>query len=486
VAAVMVGAAALVFGVVYLQTGASLQRQIDLDLHSDVAQMLQALHPYRSLTPRRLHAVAARYVSAQPYSATSTLLFVLLEGQSPASNHLELFGVARPEPGETLGEQAAENHQALSLAAPHLGYSVVRVPDVGQMRVLERATNLGGLTVVAGAGEPLASVHSAQHSIARAFVLAGILALLLAAIASYAAGARVTAPLRRMAAVAARVDSGDLAPRMEGAGRGGREMRVLAESFNHMLDRLADAFRGQREFMADASHELRTPLTVIRGQLEVLAATEHPPPEEVKRVEHVVQAEITRMSRLVDDLLLLAAAEQSDFLRPEAIDVQPFVTDLWDGLTLTAERRFELAPVPEGSLHADPDRVAQAIRNLARNAIDQTAEGAGRVRLEVSDRGGGRLGFAVMDDGPGIPPEEREKVFARLYRTDHSRSRVAGGAGLGLAIVRAIVEAHGGDVHIGSGPEGRGARVEFVLPRFQPSRVRAQTVPGRSSPGDFG
>ena len=144
------------------------------------------------------------------------------------------------------------------------------------------------------------------------------MALALALLASYLAGARVSAPLRRMAAVAARVDAGDLGPRMELTGGRTDEVRVLAEAFNHMLDRLAEAFTSQREFIADASHELRTPITVIRGQLEVLAAQEDPSPEEVRRVERLVQAEITRISRLVDDLLVLAQAEQTEFPAPGA------------------------------------------------------------------------------------------------------------------------------------------------------------------------
>jgi signal transduction histidine kinase len=476
VAAVMLVAAVLVFAVVYLQTGASLQQQIDVDLHSDVNQMLGSLKARPGHTTERVRARAVRYVHTQPYATISTLLFVLMPGQAPASNHPELFGALPPELGESQAVQTHENREAARLARPRLGYSVGHVPDVGPMRILERAARVGGVRVVAGAAEPLDSVDAAQRSVARAFGLAGALALVLALVASYVAGERVTAPLRRLAGVAARVDSGELEPRMEEPAGGGEEVRVLADAFNHMLDRLAVAFQGQREFMADASHELRTPLTVIRGQLEVLAATDRPSPEEVKRVERVVQAEVTRMSRLVDDLLLLTAAERSDFLRPEAIDVGPFAGELWDGLSLTAERRFELGEVPEGTLDADPDRVAQAIRNLGRNAIDHSAEHTGLVRLEVTDLGSGRLSFAVVDDGPGIPAADRERVFERLYRIDPSRSRVAGGAGLGLSIVRAIVEAHGGEVKIDSVPGGRGARVEFVLPGFV-------AAPGGRAPG---
>jgi two-component system OmpR family sensor kinase len=485
VAAVMLVAAVLVFVVVYVQTGASLQHQIDVDLRSDVTQMLQSLRAQPDLPAADLRAPATRYVRSQPFRATSTLLFVLLPGQPPASNHLELFGHPHPENGETAATQALENRESARLAAPRLGYSVINVPDVGHMRILEEATQVGSVRVVAGAGEPLGSVEAAQHSIARAFVLAGALALLLALLASYLAGARVTAPLRRMADVAARVDSGELDPRMEQPAGGGEEVRVLADSFNHMLDRLAVAFQTQREFMADASHELRTPLTVIRGQLEVLAAAEHPAPEEVRHVERMVQAEVTRMSRLVDDLLLLAAADRSDFLQLEAVELRGFITELWDGLSLTANRRFELGPVPEGMLRADPDRLAQAVRNLARNSIDYTEEGSGLVRLEVATRGSARLGFAVIDDGPGIPPHERQRVFERLYRTDPSRSRAAGGAGLGLSIVRAIVEAHGGEAHITSGPGGRGTRVEFVLPGFQP-RMKAAAPPPALTPSRAG
>ncbi len=205
---------------------------------------------------------------------------------------------------------------------PRLGYSTARVPDVGQMRIYERRLDLGTVRVIAGAGEPLALVERAQHGVARAFVLAGRVVLMLALLASYLAGARVSAPLRRMAQVAARVDAGDLGPRMEISGGRVDEVKVLAEAFNRMLDRLSEAFASQREFVADASHELRTPLTVIRGQLEVLAAQENPSSADVTRVERLAQAEITRISRLVDDLLVLAQAERTDFLRTEPIDVE--------------------------------------------------------------------------------------------------------------------------------------------------------------------
>ncbi len=359
------------------------------------------------------------------------------------------------------------------------------LPTFGNLRLLKRTLSLpDGLRVTVGVGEPLAGVAHAQRGVARAFILAGLLALVGALGASYLIGARFTLPLRRMAAVAAKVDAGDLHPRIPDVGRQGDEVRVLAETFNHMLDRLTDAFAGQRAFVADASHELRTPLTVIRGQLEALVAQPNRSDAEVRRVERLVQAEIARTARLVDDLLLLAKAEQTEFLRPEPIELVPYVRELWDGMTLLAPRRFELGAVPEGVLTADPDRLAQALRNLVANAIEHTASSQelahtskqGLVRMQLERSGADRLRFIVTDDGPGIPSAERDRIFDRFHRTDSARDRTSGGTGLGLAIVRAIADAHGGRVVAGAAAEG-GARIELELPRFAPdARAPQQDV----------
>ena len=299
---------------------------------------------------------------------------------------------------------------------------------------------------------------------AHAFLLAAALTLVGALIGAWVIGTRFSRPLQRMAAVAQRVDGGDLHPRIHGIG-GSEELEVLADAFNHMLDRLTDAFAGQRAFVADASHELRTPLTVVRGQLEVLAAQTKPSEQEVRRVERLVGAEISRITRLVDDLLLLAKAEQTEFLRSEPIELEQFVAGLWDGMSLLAARRFELGEVPAGILEADPDRLAQALRNLIGNAIEHTAADVGLVRMTVEPAPGGWVRFAVEDDGPGIPQDQRDRVFDRFHRTDRARDRASGGTGLGLAIVRAIAEAHDGRVSAGEGRAG-GARVVLDLPDF--------------------
>ena len=277
-----------------------------------------------------------------------------------------------------------------------------------------------------------------------------------------------------MAAVAAQVDAGDLHPRIHDGDRGAREVRVLADAFNHMLDRLAVAFAGQRAFVADASHELRTPLTVIQGQLEVLAAQEHPSPEEVRRVEQLVSAEVGRISRLVDDLLLLARSEQTAFLRVEEVPLEPFVSEIWDGFAvLDAERRFELGRCPRA--RCAPTRTGSPRRCATSSATRSTTPSPGAAGCCcTSERAGpGRLRFVVQDDGPGIPPAQREAVFERFHRTDAARSRAAGGTGLGLAIVKAIAEAHGGRVRATASAAG-GARIELELPGFTPAPARAR------------
>jgi two-component system OmpR family sensor kinase len=484
VAGVLLVSAAVMFVVVYQDTGSELRSQIDHDALGDTTQFKQSLVALAGDTPSQIAAAAGLYVHAQPFSATSTLLFAIVPGAGTVSNHPELFGSAYHDDGETAAEQAHENQLGRELLRSRLGYTTHKVPDVGGIRILERRVAVGKLHVVVGAGEPLAIVDRAERGIASAFILAGALILAIALLASYLAGARVSAPLRRMAAVAARVDAGDLEPRIPTSDTRSDEVRVLADAFNHMLDRLADAFKGQREFVADASHELRTPLTVIRGQLEVLAAQPDPPGDEVRRVERLVQAEVARIARLVDDLLLLAQSEQTNFLRLEPIDLATFVEELWDGISLTATRRFDLGPIPPGSLLADPDRVAQALRNLARNAIEHTTDPAGLVRLEVDLVRAATIRFAVIDDGPGIPAHEVERVFERFHRTDPSRTRAAGGVGLGLAIVRAIADAHGGRAYVRATGDTPGARLELELPGFTPGRAaeRRGERTGRKAP----
>jgi signal transduction histidine kinase len=484
VTGVLLAVAAVIFVVVYEQTGTELRTEVDQDVAGDLSQLSQTVKGVRPRSPQALLAEVGAYLRAQPFSSTSSLLFAAIDGHGAVSNPPALLGNPAPDDGESTAEQAHENALGQALLRAPTRITTQQAPDIGPVRLDERVLRVGTLRVRVGAGEPLAIVTRAQRSIVRSFAIAGALGVVLALIASYLAGASVSLPLRRMARVATQVDDGDLDPRMDTSPLAADEIRVLAESFNRMLDRLAEAFAAQRDFIADASHELRTPLTVIGGQLEVLAAQEYPAPEDVRRVERLVAAEIARTSRLVDDMLLLAGSERRDFLQYRAFELEPFVAELWLGARIGENRRFELGSIPDATLTADPDRLAQALRNLIRNAVEHTRAPDGLVRLEVTAHSGGMVRFVVLDDGPGIDDDELEQVFERFHRTDDDRSRKTGGAGLGLAIVRAIARAHGGDARAVRSNTG-GARLELDLPRLRLRRA-ASGDPGGApdAPGE--
>jgi signal transduction histidine kinase len=186
-------------------------------------------------------------------------------------------------------------------------------------------------------------------------------------------------------------------------------------------------------------------------------------PEELERVHRLMEAELARLTRLVDDLLVLAQSDRDDFLYRAPVRLDELVTELWDGLSLIAERNFEIGQLEPVTVDADPDRLAQALRNLARNAINHTGAPDGLVRVDVTRSRAASVRITVSDDGPGIPPELRERVFERFYRTDKARTQAAGGAGLGLAIVRAIAEAHHGSVRLTQSAAG-GAAFALELP----------------------
>jgi two-component system, OmpR family, sensor kinase len=460
IGAVVVLSVGATFVAVYRGTGTQLRNQIDRELRADAAAFARAGVPPGAPAPADVERAARTYISTQPFRGSSRLLIVVLPGRRPISNEPELLT------------------QAPELAATKTGFSSVKIEDVGSLRLFREAVSRNGRTAaVVAVGEPLTPVTRAEKQVARTFLVAGSATLLIGLLAGYLVAARTAGPLRRMARIAARVDAGDLSPRMAQGGPRD-EVRALADSFDLMLERLEDAFARQRAFASDASHELRTPLTVIRGQLEVLARQSNPAPADVRRVERLVRTEILRMERLVDDLLVLARADEREFLRKRPIDLPPFAAELIDGARPTANRRFELGPIPMGLVDADPDRLAQALRNLIRNATEYTSEG-GIVRLTGSTSRG-RVTLAVEDDGPGIPPAHRERVFDRFHRTDSARTRVRGGVGLGLAIARAIVEAHGGKIYATESPEG-GARVAIELPGFRPIVPEPPYAPAVSS-----
>ncbi|MGA2756948.1 MAG: ATP-binding protein [Solirubrobacteraceae bacterium] len=454
------------FFVVYHETASQLRGQTDNDLRKEEASFSLTISPPGvGLTTAQIARRARHYVGDQPFSAAERLLYAVVPGQRLATNYPELLGQTAPDPDDTPAQARAEARLTAALKAQTPGFSIQRAPDAGEVRlyVATFRTEYGRVGKL-GVAEPLAPVNEALEGITRAFALGGTLTLAAALLAGFLLAAGFARPLRRMAAIAARVDAGDLSPRMEY--RGPRnETRILADAFDHMLDRLEEAFSRQQAFISDASHELRTPLTAIRGQLEVLARQEHPDASEVSRVQRLVAAEVDRMTRLTEDLLLLAHTDEARFIRREPIELEPFLAELVASLEPTAHRRLSTATEVPGILNADRDRLAQALRNLLRNAVEHTRSG-GAIELGAREAQDGRVQIWVDDDGPGIPAAERERIFDRFHRGDPSRARTVGGTGLGLAIVRAIVAAQGGTVWATAAPLG-GARVVVELPGYR-------------------
>ena len=466
---VLILAFLVTFFVVYHSADDRLRGEIDDSLQTQATAFVQALAlsaPHADAA--RVALKAADYVHDQPFTPSSNLLFAAVPGHRLTSNYPELLGLGGTEKdADDAAQTREEDRFAAEVRRQPPGFSTHRTPDVpGGARLLVQSVSLPGTTtqVRLGVAQSLISVDDALDGITSGFAIGGTATLLGALLIGVLLAAGFVRPLGRMARIAARVDGGDLSPRMDY--RGPRnETRVLADAFDHMLDRLEEAFARQQAFVSDASHELRTPLTAIRGQLEVLARQDDPGAAEVRRVQGLVQAEVDRMTRLTEDLLLLAHTDESRFIRREAIELEPFLRGLLESAQPPAERELSLRADVPGVLNADRDRLAQALRNLLRNAVEHTSAG-GRVELGASAAGEGRVQLWVDDDGPGIAASERDRVFDRFYRSDPARARGAGGTGLGLAIVRAIVDAQGGRVWATESPLG-GARVAIELPGYR-------------------
>jgi signal transduction histidine kinase len=277
---------------------------------------------------------------------------------------------------------------------------------------------------------------------------------LFASLAAWIAAGRVLRPVRLLTAAAREIDDRTWSERIPV--EGDDEVAELARTFNDMLDRLEEAFSTQRRFIDDAGHELRTPITIIRGHLELLGDDA----AERRETTALVMDELDRMARIVDDLLVLAKAEQPDFIDRHPLDVAELTEELAAKASALGDRGWRLESLARVVVDADRQRLTQAVMNLARNAAEHTPAGTPVHLGSRADPGEVRLW--VRDEGPGIAEADQAWIFERFARGGAGRRRTEG-AGLGLAIVRAIAEAHGGRVELESAP-GNGSTFAIVLP----------------------
>ncbi|WP_405604226.1 HAMP domain-containing histidine kinase [Streptomyces sp. NBC_01410] len=310
-------------------------------------------------------------------------------------------------------------------------------------------------------GRALIAVAEATQIVTRLLLVGLPLLLLLVGAATWMAVGRALAPVAAIRAEVEAISSAQLHRRVP-LPRGQDEIAGLAATMNRMLDRLERAQKAQRRFISDASHELRSPVASIRQHAEVALA--HPGRATQEGLAATVLAENLRIQHLVDDLLLLARADEHA-LRPDRrpVDVDDLVLDEARRLrTAAAELGISTAGVSPARLAADPQGLRRVLRNLGDNAARHARH---RVAFDLTEEDG-RIVLGVEDDGPGVPAAERERIFERFVRLDDARSRSVedgGGSGLGLAIVAELVAAHGGAVTVSGGALG-GARFEVSLP----------------------
>ena len=365
---------------------------------------------------------------------------------------------------------------------------VVTVPASGgagrwRVAVQPRRDGSGGSVVVAASLDPIDSTTRQLR-----LIDLGVSLVVLAVLAG-AGAAIVRASLRPLVEIeqtARSIAAGDLARRVPD--RDPRtEVGRLGRALNTMLAQIESAFSARaaseasarrsedrmRRFVADASHELRTPLTTIRGFAELYRQGAARDPAELDRLMRRIEDQAARMGLLVEDLLLLARLDQQRPLDRSPVDLLALAADaVTDASAVAPDRRIELVlgSGDDRPRHAlvvlgDSERLRQVLANLVGNALRHTPAGS-PVEVRVGEAAlDGRPGAAVevVDHGPGLTPEQTERVFERFYRADPARSGADGGTGLGLSIVAALVAVHGGTVQVDSVP-GRGARFRVVLP----------------------
>jgi heavy metal sensor kinase len=331
--------------------------------------------------------------------------------------------------------------------------------DRGRLRVLTRPVEVGGQRFTLSGTYSLGDIEEMLERIRGMFLVAIPLLVLAAAAGGYALARRSLAPVAAMGARAAAISASNLDERLPVGG--GDELVGLARVVNDLLDRLERSFAQQQRFVADASHELRTPTSILRTEADVTLSRPHRAEEEYRASMTIMQDAARRLTRIVEDLFLLARADSGHLVpHREPLYLEDLVHDAARSVRAVADQRvvrIALGSLVEAPFRGDADLLGRLLLNLLDNAIKYSPEG-GTVEVGMT-RSDDRCEIDVVDGGPGIPPEAQERVFERFFRVDAARSRSAtsatSGAGLGLAIARRIAEMHGGRLELVGSRPGR-------------------------------
>jgi two-component system OmpR family sensor kinase len=354
--------------------------------------------------------------------------------------------------------------QVLADVSSKDGHSTVAVPGLGDFRVAAASTPAGA-TVVQGL--PTAGVNETVETLIVWEIVLAALGVGAAAVAGRTLVRRQLKPLRDVAATAHAVTTVDLSSgEVEATTRvpaeltdPSTEVGQVGEALNQLLGHVEAALGARheseqqaRQFLADASHELRTPLSTIKGYSELVRRVQMTDPDDLAQVLDKVEAEAGRMTRLVEDMFLLARLDAGRELQRSPVDLTRVVGDAVLDATVVDPARTWTSDLPAGpvTIRGDEQRLHQLVTNLLRNGTGHTPAGTTvHTALCVAD---GNVTLTVHDDGPGIDPDLLPTIFDRFTRGDSSRTRASGGAGLGTSLVRAIAHAHGGTVTVTSEP----------------------------------
>jgi signal transduction histidine kinase len=407
----------------------------------------------------RLQATGVDPATGKPFSSATRLMRSALETNVPQDNELLIaFWDGRPQLGQGANSSQLSDYQpfddavirrtstggAFRLDTP-LGPAIVAVQPV-------RDQTRPGAVAVAYLLEPQ---HEALRSLMSTYAIVAAIALVLVTAGAWLVASRLLRPLRQLRETAQEISDTDLTRRIETSGND--DLTELAVTFNAMVDRLEASFTANRQFLDDAGHELRTPITIIRGHLELIDAAN---PGDVTATRDLVLDEIDRMTRMVEDLIVLSRADQPDFIRLTRTDAGALTEEILGKARALGDRDWKLDACTEGSVLVDPQRITQALLQLCKNAFAHTGAGdeiALGFRMEPD-----RSYWWVRDTGSGIAIEESERIFERFQRG--KRMSGSDGSGLGLAIVSAIMRAHAGRVSLESAV-GLGSMFTLTIPR---------------------
>jgi signal transduction histidine kinase len=429
------------------------------------AELSQEAHEFINFQKR-----AADPDTGRPFTDPRRLLRTYLAGQyaDPEEELIGLAGRRGTTPAKLVQDREVPVGLPLHRDAAGLREIFGSAGSTGTLRRASGEVRWAKVAVARPGTEPDAAFvvavhpvheHARVEQVFRILLVISGLALLMTTGIGWVVAGRILTPIRLVRVTAAELTERDLTRRIPVHGHD--DIAALAETFNAMLNRLEQAFAAQRQFVDDAGHELRTPITIVRGHLELMGDD----PAEREETVRLVTDELDRMSRIVEDLLLLAKAERPDFVTPEPVQLAELTADVYVKARTLGDRDWRLAEVADREVLLDPQRITQAMVQLAQNAVQHTVPGQA---IAIGSRAGeSGIELYVADSGPGIRPEDAEVIFERFRRGDSRRGARGSGAGLGLAIVKAIVEGHGGRVRPHT-TEGGGATFVLTLEETRP------------------